>query len=116
MAGESIEEGEEGSVVYFAATSGPTDALAENTFLDGTATRGIDVARATADQQVLTLSKLKTLEYRIYRKLREKLKTHASLTHEGRSSRKFADFKKEVQQLAEGYSTPYHLSYYFTVG
>jgi len=47
---ENIEDGEEGSVLYF----------------------------VSSENKVLALCKLKTLEYRIYRKLREKLRNYST--------------------------------------
>jgi hypothetical protein len=55
VSAESIQTGEEGSVIYFVRRR------------KDSATQGED--------RVLSLGKLKTLEYRMYRKLREKLKT-----------------------------------------
>lgn len=61
--------------------------------------------------RVISLAKLKTLEYRIYRKLREKLRTYLrdeSIT----MSTMIGRFKKEVQELCRTVRPPKPLYYY----
>lgn len=115
MSSESIEEGEEGSVVYFTSAPEPTNAAAENAFLQVGTPANNDMENLALSQKVLTLSKLKTLEYRIFRKLREKLKTHALSEQKGERSNKFQQFKKEVQDLTEGFPLPRGIQWYHTI-
>ena len=63
------------------------------------------------DDKVLSLSKLKTLEYRIYRKLREKLRIFISKKsmHMDESLRKF---NQEVKDLCQNCAPAKPLSYY----
>lgn len=68
-------------------------------------------------EEVLSLSKLKTLEYRIYRKLREKLKRF--INQPGKKYKPWAEFYKafqsETKDLCLENQPPLPLSYYFKV-
>jgi len=91
IAAAPINEEEEGSVLY--------------------------IVERTADdkQRMLSLSKLKTLEYRLLRKLREKLKSHLDAVSSGRNSNKYNQFTRESQDLIGEHDLPKPLEYYFTV-
>ena len=69
-------------------------------------------------RDVLSLSKLKTLEYRIYRKLREKLRNFIS--QPGKYCKPWKEyqtkFRKETEDLAKELKPPMPLDYYFRVG
>jgi len=86
----TIEEDAEGAVLYF-ETKGETPEQTE----------------------ILSLCKLKTLEYRLFRKLREKLKT--LLAKEKTVDNQMEAYKKEVKQLCSEYNPPRPLEYYFEV-
>ena len=92
----SIKHEEEGAVLYF-------------------------VRRGLKDDAVISLSKLKTLEYRIFRKLREKLRNfwakheniqswNASLQSEYDKS--FGTFIKESKELIQSYRLPLKFEFY----
>jgi len=93
VAKASIESEEEGSVIYLVEID----------------EKGIN--------QTLSLSKLKTLEYRIYRKLREKLRGFISQKgNKYRPWKEFMDrFKTETYQLCRDNSPPYPLEFYFFI-
>ena len=89
----SIESEEEGSVVYIVETD------------------------KEGKHHTLSLSKLKTLEYRIYRKLREKLRNFIS--QKGDNYRPwndfYAKFREEVEGLCIDFQPPLPLDYYFNI-
>jgi len=90
VAQNTIEEDAEGSVLYFERKG------------------------ETPDQtEILSLCKLKTLEYRIYRKLREKLKN--LIAKELTVEKQMENFKKETHQLCKEYLPPRPLDYYFKI-
>lgn len=60
-------------------------------------------------QRVLSLSKLKTLEYRVWRKLREKLKN--AISHGSDKHKKISQFVSESKELAKGHSLPQPMDY-----
>ena len=76
------------------------------------------------NQETLSLSKLKTLEYRIYRKLREKLRSVVRQPNKNSKSRYnppepskiFSKFVRETEDLCKENQPPYPLGYYFYVG
>lgn len=72
----SIETSGEGAVLYFVSET------------------------KEGDQRVVSLCKLKTIEYRIYRKLREKLK-NCLVDKRGSGEKWFKKFTKEVGELCE---------------
>ncbi|EAR94538.1 hypothetical protein TTHERM_00052480 (macronuclear) [Tetrahymena thermophila SB210] len=86
-----IEQDGEGAVLYF---------ISEN--------------RQTQEQQVISLCKLKTLDYRIFRKLREKLK-NCLVDKKGSGSKWFKKFEKEVLELCEFCEPAHELDYYNTI-
>lgn len=90
VAQNTIEEDAEGSVLYF------------------------EMKGETPEQnEILSLCKLKTLEYRLYRKLREKLKN--LLAKELTVEKQMENFKKETHQLCKDYLPPRPLDYYFKI-
>ena len=73
------------------------------------------------NDRVLSLAKLKTLEYRLFRKMREKLRGFYPLKDQEQTRSKqevIKKFKREAQELAEEQELPRPLEYYiqlFTV-
>jgi len=65
---------------------------------------------------VLSLCKLKTLEYRVFRKLREKLRNFVEACRSGRGTidpdTKMKQFIEETHELCEGYNLPHDLEVY----
>jgi hypothetical protein len=66
-------------------------------------------------KEVLVMAKLKTLEYRVYRKLREKLKNHLIGYDKADSRRKINQFFEEVRIMLANYTLPMPLSFYYKV-
>lgn len=121
VAQQSIEDGEEGSVLYFVRSDPEVHPLvleAEAAYFSG---RPIEVPYeelkfACSNSQVLTLAKLKTLEYRVWRKLREKLKNFAAQQEKsGSASITLDKFKKETNQLIGDHILPQPLEYYYEI-
>jgi hypothetical protein len=94
VAGGKIEEEEEGCVVYFVlqAPAKFYQSAYENKLQDRFF---IPEKAEPMNFRVVSLTKLKTLEYRIWRKLREKLKHFYSHIHQKQP----ADLKKEFTNL-----------------
>jgi hypothetical protein len=90
VAEASIVEEEEGSVLYFVQRD----------------------EKNHSNDQVINLAKLKTLEYRVYRKLREKLFIDSASTD---SRFKINQFFEEVRQLIQGYKLPMPINFYYQV-
>lgn len=92
--GKIVEE-EEGSVVYL-------------TLRDKTGDRSLD--------RVLSMAKLKTIEYRIFRKMREKLRGYYNNELKtgkgGDTSAVVKKFNKEMKDILEGNETPKPIEYY----
>jgi hypothetical protein len=113
---ESLEEGEEGSVLYFVKNVEPNGVIeaAENHCLhDQPRTFKIsELEAAHTSQETIALGKLKTLEYRIFRKLREKLK---SLKGQSNYTKTFHAFEEQVQELVQGHSLPKPLKHYMDI-
>ena len=84
-----LEKDQEGAVLYF-----------QSIFPDG-------------ECQVLSLSKLKTLEYRVLRKLREKLKNQ--LRDMRRPEDVVRTYKKEIQELSKTFKTPKPIDHYVEI-
>ena len=112
---EDIESGEEGCVLYFVRNpiaGNEILASAEAAFLGNTseefAYSRVELMNLLAEQFVFSLCKLKTLEYRLFRKLREKLKS----TDTDNKAKKLALFTKEMEQLVEDRELPKPAGYY----
>jgi hypothetical protein len=92
--GKIVEE-EEGSVVYL-------------THRDKSGDKSLD--------RVLSMAKLKTIEYRIFRKMREKLRGYynneVKTGKAGDSSLIIKKFNKEMKEILEGNETPKPIEYY----
>lgn len=85
----------------------------------------VDWATRETSFNVSSLGKLKTLEYRILRKLREKLKYYTRVKKGGEESKdkaqndqkkleeRYGSFEKEVNQLVKGKTLSKPLEYYF---
>jgi len=84
----TIEEDQEGSVLYF-----------EGKFDD--------------KSEILSLCKLKTLEYRLYRKLREKLKY--MIKNGSSTSEQMNKYTNEVEELCKIYKPPKPLDHYYNI-
>ena len=91
VAKSKIVEEEEGSVIYLTKRTGDP-----------------------SKDRVLSLSKLKTIEYRIFRKMREKLRGFYNNKNPGSTSGTTIvnKFKKEMKDLLEGNETPKPIEYY----
>ena len=92
----SIKNEEEGAVIYF-------------------------IRRGLEDDKVISLAKLKTLEYRIFRKLREKLRNfwakHENIeswnsTLQNEYDKSFNLFIKECKELIKGFDLPNSFEFY----
>lgn len=99
IAESSIIDEEEGSVIY----------------LNRTCARKLDSdQKYRKDDKVLSLCKLKTWEYRIYRKLREKLKNHlADENYYESSRRKISQFFEEIRVMLQGFNLPMPIEFYY---
>lgn len=114
---EDINEGEEGSVLYFVRDERPDrqdfKEFRRQVLAGEEVSCSEEIQReAFSTQHTLSLAKLKTLEYRLYRKLREKLKHF--------SDNKSVDdvlrtYKREVRELIEGQELPRPLDFYYEV-
>jgi hypothetical protein len=87
-----IEDDTEGSVLYF-------------------------IHKTKKGDKVLSLSKLKTLEYRIYRKLREKLRNYISnyRKNKGDYGRLMKMMMKQTRELCRDYRPPMPFEFYFEI-
>jgi len=114
---EDIDEGEEGSVLYFVRNERPDRQDLKEFIRQVLAGEESSLAAETqreafSTQHTLSLAKLKTLEYRLYRKLREKLK---HFKPEKSVDDVLRIYKKEVRDLIEGQELPRPLDFYFEV-
>lgn len=109
---ESVEDGGEGSVLYFAEGPNVFQGHIEEV-LFGNKPGNIDESELMAickEQHTLALCKLKTLDYRIIRKIREKAK------HFGDNrdyNQHFETFLTEFNQLVEGHELPKPAEFYY---
>ena len=92
VAGQTISEEEEGAVLYMIR-------------------RDMEDARK---DQVLSLSKLKTLEYRLFRKMREKLRNYNNKFQdlENPTERTIQNYIKEAKDLCRGFNIPHPIEFY----
>ncbi len=69
---------------------------------------------------MLSLCKLKTLEYRVLRKLREKLRNFVDACNTGKGNNdvqsKLKSFIQETNELCDGYQLPHDISVYQEIG
>lgn len=95
VAKSEIAEEEEGNVLYFIKRPAENS----NTFAE-----------------VLSLTKLKTLEYRLFRKMREKLRNFFARSAEEQTQEKEREiikkFIRESKELSDEHELPRPLSYY----
>lgn len=95
--GKIVDE-EEGSVLYLTSRHSSGDASLD---------------------QVLSLSKLKTIEYRIFRKMREKLRGYFNQEKTASLSKSSAtvvtNFKNEMVDILKGNETPKPMEYYINI-
>jgi hypothetical protein len=88
VAAQTIQAEEEGAVLYFIK-------------------RSVD-----HHDEVLSLCKLKTLEYRLFRKMREKLRNFATNKTQASSKQLIDRFYSESKDLVNDYKIPHSLGYY----
>ena len=101
IAESSIIDEEEGSVIYLSRTR----ARYQNS----------DIKFRDSDK-VLSLCKLKTWEYRVYRKLREKIKNNLlDKNFNEESRRKISQFFEELRLMLQGFNLPMPLEFYYKV-
>lgn len=91
----SIVDEEEGSVIYLSSCKSMRESVEDK----------------EEEEEVLSLCKLKTLEYRVYRKLREKLTNHIIRNKDDRF--KINQFFDEVRNLITDYTLPMPLDFYY---
>ena len=101
IAESSIIDEEEGSVVYLSRTYASTfDSNKEY----------------RTDDKILSLFKLKTWEYRVYRKLREKIKNNLlDENFYADSRRKISQFFEELRTMLAGFNLPMPFQFYYKV-
>lgn len=71
-----------------------------------------DKSGNSSEDRVLSLCKLKTIEYRIFRKMREKLRNYYKNSANRVPDGIVTQFKKETLQLCEGNELPKELNFY----
>ena len=101
IAESSIIDEEEGSVIYLSRTY---------------ASRFDSDKEYRKEDKVLSLCKLKTWEYRVYRKLREKIKNNLldeKFYKENR--RKISQFFEELRTMLQGFNLPMPFQFYYKV-
>lgn len=110
IAESSIIDEEEGSVIYFTAFKLKESIinLDDNQTSDQNS-NSIDIL----DEEVISLGKLKTYEYKLYRKLREKLSNHLKRGKEDRF--KINQFFDEIRTILTGYILPMPMEFYYKV-
>ena len=112
---EELDVGEEGSVLYIVKNSDPASPVLKSAedwlFYELPFEFSLtELDSALSSQTTLSLCKLKTLEYRIFRKLREKI------SHEVKNPQKvLAVFKNEIKDLSRGVELPKPLDYYVSI-
>ena len=101
IAESSIIDEEEGSVVYLSRTYASTfDSDKEY----------------RKEDKILSLFKLKTWEYRVYRKLREKIKNNLlDQNFYSDSRRKISQFFEELRTMLQGFNLPMPFQFYYKV-
>ena len=128
VATASIFDEEEGSVVYFVLEK-PREfcEYVSDRFLQEHVPIPVDFKTQPVWWNVSALAKLKTLEYRILRKLREKLKFFTRLKKKGEENvekkqndqkkmeEKYGSFEKEVARLVKGRELSKPLLYFYCV-
>lgn len=101
IAESSIIDEEEGSVVYLSRT------YASSFNSD---------KQYRTDDKVLSLCKLKTWEYRVYRKLREKIKNNLlDVNFYSDNRRKISQFFEELRTMLQGFNLPMPFQFYYKV-
>eukprot|EP00361_Fabrea_salina_P001476 CAMPEP_0202430446 /NCGR_PEP_ID=MMETSP1345-20130828/3886_1 /ASSEMBLY_ACC=CAM_ASM_000843 /TAXON_ID=342563 /ORGANISM="Fabrea Fabrea salina" /LENGTH=1162 /DNA_ID=CAMNT_0049041933 /DNA_START=84 /DNA_END=3572 /DNA_ORIENTATION=+ len=109
---EELDVGEEGSVLYIVKNSDPASPVLKSVedwlLYESPLELSLgELGFALSGQTTLSLCKLKTLEYRIFRKLREKI------SHEIKDTKKvFSIFENEIKNLSRGFELPKPLDYY----
>mmetsp|Transcript_6287 Transcript_6287/g.6174 ORF Transcript_6287/g.6174 Transcript_6287/m.6174 type:complete len:433 (+) Transcript_6287:344-1642(+) len=114
-----IDEGE-GSVIYLLKNQTPDSSVlhAANSTIFGNQPSNFteeELSQAILSQIALSASKMKTLEYRIFRKLREKIKNMVSEKRKVSAQSSLHKFINETQDLAREIELPKPLDYYFKI-
>ena len=65
--------------------------------------------------EVVSMTKLKTLEYRLFRKMREKLRNYVSGKGSGNPDVVIDKFVREAEDLTRGHQTPQRFNFYVDV-
>lgn len=106
---QDLAQGGEGTVLYFVSNNFPDIPLfqeTESNILSKNFSQNIEslVKTISENQQSLSLCKIKTLEYRIFRKIREKLK---NMTNDESKNKKIkTKFENEFNALVKGFNLP----------
>ena len=101
IAESSIIDEEEGSVIYLSRTY---------------ASHFDSDKEYRKDDKILSLCKLKTWEYRVYRKLREKIKNNlADVNYYSENRRKISQFFEELRSMLQGFNLPMPFQFYYKV-
>ena len=101
IAESSIIDEEEGSVIYLSRTY---------------ASHFDSDKEYRKEDKILSLCKLKTWEYRVYRKLREKIKNNlADEKFYSENRRKISQFFEELRNMLQGFNLPMPFQFYYKV-
>ena len=101
IAESSIIDEEEGSVVYLSRTYA-SQFNSDKSYRE--------------EDKILSLFKLKTWEYRVYRKLREKIKNNLlDQNFYADSRRKISQFFEELRSMLQGFNLPMPFQFYYKV-
>lgn len=109
IAESSIIDEEEGSVLYFTAFKASEINLTIEIDKNDNSANTVRIS----DEEVVSLGKLKTYEYKLYRKLREKLSNHLKRDKEDRF--KINQFFDEIRTILTGYILPMPMEFYYKV-
>ena len=109
IAESSIIDEEEGSVLYICSLDTEEEYNNSNTNNNANDLNVVDYNNC--NEEVLTLCKLKTFEYKVYRKLREKITNHLLRDKEDRY--KINQYFEEVRLMLSGYLLPNPIEFYY---
>ncbi|CAG9316924.1 unnamed protein product [Blepharisma stoltei] len=120
ISSQSLESEEEGSVIYIVKNdhtenhllTSASETISQENF---DFYMNPEFYSAVNSQETLSLCKIKTLEYRIFRKLRQKAKAISSKKNPANALILLNKLKKEVKDLVKDYELPRPLDYYFEI-
>lgn len=120
VSSETLNDGGEGSVIYLVKNLTPESLIlqaAHKTYFgdDSNNFSQDELLIAVKSQISLSASKLKTLEYRIYRKIREKIKNIVKEKHPTSAREVYPKFVNELKELIKDVQLPKPLEYYHKV-